>query len=767
MSTRPIITVTSRAATEGGANSSVGSIEFTLQLSQAAIDVVTVRWRMIDGTAVGSDLFETQSSTAGLVTFVPGQTVATLRISSRGDALDERDEFAVLELFDPIGALFAADMPVLRTGGAILDDDGPGANFALFVNSPVVIEGDSGTREAVFEIRSSRPASGGFNLGFSVLPGTAQAGTDYVAQTGTIVWVTGQEVATVRVPVVGDQLAEPTEYFFLSLTPPAGLDVAGPGLVGMATVLDTDSMFGPNVRVPHISVTRAAATESGNLNLRFVVTLSEPSLDAVTVDYRPLVRSAGEGDIFDNFTANANNKRISFAPGQTSVDIIISPDNDSADELDEHFVLELFNPVGAAFNGGVPLLRATGVVLDDDGAGSNLALFVSDPVILETGPGAREAQFEVRLSRPAETALTLAYETRDGSALAGQDYSARTGTLTFRPGQEVAFVNVPVSDDALAEDAERFFLVVTPPAGVNLGTAGLVGTASIIDNDGGGLPVVTLAGDATSGTLRFVVTLSQPSIDEVRVQYRTLFDTAKEDDVFSLSATRGTLVFAPGQTSASVFVSQQSENIDEIDEHVTLELFDPVNAVLAGGGPVVREIGIMRDDDGLGSNLALFVSNPLISEGDAGSREAVFEVRLSRPAEDVYSVSYATRDGLAVAGQDYTAVSGRLDFAPGQQSAFVRVPVTGERVPERAEDFFLQVTTPVNPGVGTAGLVGRALIPANDGPGPLISVEGVGRRGADPIHCPSVAAGNRSHCGQLSVAHSHVGVRRSVQPRRA
>ena len=56
----------------------------------------------------------------------------------------------------------------------------------------------------------------------------------------------------------------------------------------------------------------------------------------------------------------------------------------------------------------------------------------------------------------------------------------------------------------------------------------------------------------------------------------------------------------------------------------------------------------MLDDDGSGNKLALYASRPMVIEGDAGTRQANFEISLSRPAPDAFTVAYSTVDGSAL-----------------------------------------------------------------------------------------------------------------------
>ena len=94
------------------------------------------------------------------------------------------------------------------------------------------------------------------------------------------------------------------------------------------------------------------------------------------------------------------------------------------------------------------------------------------------GAGAKVA-FEVSLSRAftgAEHSVTVDYATADGTAEAGEDYTATSGTLTFAAGETTKTVNVPVLDDALDEGEETFVLRLSNAAGGRIADGEATGT---------------------------------------------------------------------------------------------------------------------------------------------------------------------------------------------------------------------------------------------------------------------------------------------------
>ena len=156
----------------------------------------------------------------------------------------------------------------------------------------------------------------------------------------------------------------------------------------------------------------------------------------------------------------------------------------------------------------------------------------------------KQANFEVSLSRPAPEAFSVSYTTVDGSALAGEDYTATSGTLSFVEGQTSASVTVPVLGDTVVEPSDLFSLAFTVPSTI---VQASLGEATILDDDAG-TPTVSVSGASTTeGTtssdpfyLNFAVTLSAAATSEVTVQYRLLSGTAQEGDdaYFPSSAQR-------------------------------------------------------------------------------------------------------------------------------------------------------------------------------------------------------------------------------------
>jgi hypothetical protein len=110
----------------------------------------------------------------------------------------------------------------------------------------------------------------------------------------------------------------------------------------------------------------------------------------------------------------------------------------------------------------------------------------------------------------------------------------------------------------------------------------------------------------------------------------------------------------------------------------------------------------------------LSVNDVTVTEGNSGSVNAVFTVTLSAASAQTVTVAYATANGTATAGSDYSVRSGTLSFSPGTTTQAISVPVTGDTVVEPDETFFVILSNPA--GATIANPQGQGTILNNDLP---------------------------------------------------
>jgi chitinase len=545
---------------------------------------------------------------------------------------------------------------------------GTGAGLAtppsVTINDATIMEGASGTKEMVFTIALSKAATEAVTIPWSAQDGTAQAGSDYRAASGSLSFAPGETSKTIAVTILGDTLVEGNESFNLVLGTPGGATIADG--TGLGTIQNDDVL-------PILSIADAQASEgnAGTKLMVFTVTLSEAALAPVTLAYTTRDGTALAGSDYDAATGS-----LSFAVGETSKTITVALRGDTVDEIDESFEIALSGLTGASFARS----SARGTILNDD---VPPVITLSNAEILEGATGTRDIVFTLTLNKASAETVTAGFATQDGTALAGSDYVARSGTVSFAAGETSKTISVTVNGDSAIELDETFNLVLSNVTRATLAGGGGVGT---IRNDDLPPPTLTISdaqvteGDAGTKQMLFTVALSRAATSAVSVGYATQAGTATSGSDFT--ATTGTLSFAAGETSKTIVVTVQGDTAVEADETFNLLLSNPAGATIADG----TGLGTILNDD-VAPTLA--ISDAQLAEGQAGSAQMLFTVTLSRAAGSPVSVSYATQAGTASSGSDFTATSGTLSFAAGETSKTIGVTVQGDAAVEANETFNL------------------------------------------------------------------------------
>ena len=203
-------------------------------------------------------------------------------------------------------------------------------------------------------------------------------------------------------------------------------------------------------------------------------------------------------------------------------------------------------------------------------------------------------------------------------------------------------------------------------------------------------------GNAGTVSANFTVTLSAASANSVTVNYATANGTATTAGS-DYSAASGSLTFAPGETSKTISVLVNGDTLVESSENFYVNLAGAANATIATS----QGIGTIGNDDAA-APLTVGIANASLIEGNSGTVNATFTISLSAAATQTVTVNYATSNGTAASASDYLAASGTVTFLPGEISKTVTIKVIGETLLERAENFFVTLSNPVNAGLGSA-----------------------------------------------------------------
>jgi large repetitive protein len=221
------------------------------------------------------------------------------------------------------------------------------------------------------------------------------------------------------------------------------------------------------------------------------------------------------------------------------------------------------------------------------------SLWVSDVTLVEGHAGAQYAEVRVSLDAPTNKTVTVNFGTADGTALAGSDYQAASGKLTFAPGETSKTIRVPVRGDRLGESSETFFVKLH--GAKNAKVADGSGVVTIVDDEPrlSVSDAVATEGNAGSTLLTFTATLSAAQGEAVTVDYATADGTAIAGEDYL--AAFGTLTFAPGETTMSFTVEVLADATGELDETLFVNLSGASSYAFVADG---QGRGTILDDDG-------------------------------------------------------------------------------------------------------------------------------------------------------------------------
>ncbi|NQW51616.1 MAG: cellulase family glycosylhydrolase [Rhodospirillales bacterium] len=470
----------------------------------------------------------------------------------------------------------------------------------LTVGDASIVEGQSGTKQMNFTVNLSQAATGPVTVHYATANGTATAGPDYVARSGTITFAAGETQKTISVTVNGEKVAELNEALALNLSSPTGATIADGAAIG--TILTDDAI------VPKIAIADATMREgdSGTRNLSFTVTLSEATTNPVTVTYATADGTAKAGQDYIAQTGT-----LTFAAGETSRLINVKVTGDTVIEGSETLKINLTSPIGATIADRL----GVGTIVNDD-----TRISVADATVTEGNNGTSNLAFIVTLTTAASGPVTVAYATGDGTAKAGRDYVAKTGTLTFAAGETSKVVHVQVTGDTAIETDETMRLYLSSPTGATISDAGAVGT--VVNDDTVALPSLSINDASTAegsaaapGYTTFTVSLSSAATGPVTVQFDTANGTALAGSDYV--ARSGTLTFAAGETQKTIQIATIGDAIVEANEAFSVVLSSATGATIADA----TGIGTIANDDA--STLpTLGISDASVIEGDPGTGAA-------------------------------------------------------------------------------------------------------------------------------------------------
>ena len=733
--TSPVPAIIISDAVETDGNNNAKAI-FTVDLDRAHLETITVDYTTLDGLAVAGEDYQAAS---GTLSFAPGETQKTIEVDLIGNYLSGRDEDFQIKLSN------------VSSNAAVFDDTGIGK-----IIDPFLKVGLTGAKEANLQLASYPPdlekdpnnldleVSGDHNEltiqgngnGWKEIPLGEYIGTDLKplnpysviefdfksTEPGTLhgIHFEGKDHHDFYRPWEEGrffQLYGSSEFGIQDFNNYEKLGEWKTYQIPVHKYFDTTDYrrFGEWIVFAHEGSSDDSNTQFRNLQIKellpisvagvtvneqdgfasFTLTLPEISQETVTLNYATADGTAIAGQ---DYTAASGT--LTFNPGETEKTIEIALKNDDRSEVEESFNL-IFSDVSNAI-AIEPEVTAT--IIDDEIPLPKI--LVADLSLEEGNTDISTASILLSLDKSWSEPITVDYSTSDRTAQTELDYHAVSGTVTFEPGKTQKTIEVKVKGDLFNEADESFWLELDNAVnavlertqaevtlnnddalpGINVSDAAVLSNIPITDESGRTIN--------TTGLL-FEVSLDAVSNQTVKVNYTTADGTALADEDYT--AKNQVLTFRAGETVKNVFVEVALDNVPEADETVYLDFTNPVNATLKRD----RAVGTIEE------MRSLSVSDVRVSRD---STEALFTVSLDRPSVQGVFANYATVDGTAQAGVDYSNTAGRLFIKAGETSATVAVPLIDSNL--TAEDnFFLNLSQPNY--VSIADDLGQATIADN------------------------------------------------------
>ena len=520
---------------------------------------------------------------------------------------------------------------------------------------------------------------GAVSVDYASSDGTATASTDYAVTAGTLNFPDGVLSQTIAVPILNDTTYEGDETFSLNLTNATGGAVVVAPTAAVITITEDDPVP-PAGSLQFDNVTYTVAENIASVQV--TVTRTGGSFGAVSVVY-----STSDGSATASTDYFAESGLLSFADGVTSQSFDIAIINDTSYEGDESFGLAL-----SAVSGGASLgtpATATVTITEDDPVPPAGSLQFSAATYAVAENGASQV-ITVARSGGSYGTVTVDYTTSNGTATAGSDYQAATGTLTFNDGVTSQTFSVPILDDVDYEGDET----------VNLGLSNAGGGASLGAPTSAVLSIIEDDAPPPAGTLQFsgasyvvaengasvlaTVTRTGGSFGAVSVDYAAADGSATVSADYGPAG--GTLNFADGVLSQTFPVTIIDDTTYEGDETFSLNLSNATGGASLGA-PSTATVTITENDPVPPAGSLQF-SGATYAVAEDGISLLVTVTRTGGSFGTV-GIDYASSDGSATAGSDYAAASGTLSFANGVLSQTFSVAVLNDATYEGDETFSL------------------------------------------------------------------------------
>ncbi|AKE63138.1 Alkaline phosphatase [Microcystis aeruginosa NIES-2549] len=571
---------------------------------------------------------------------------------------------------DNLGLLLDNVILTSETGNA----QSPGT---LSFNTATYSVNENGTANII--INRTGGSDGTVSATITYIGGTATAPSDYTNTPITVNFADGENSKTVTIPIVNDSNFEPNETVNLALTNPTNGATIGTQATANLTIIDNDSPI-PGV----LAFDRSTYTinEDGTPVIAVEVVRTGGSDLEVSVTLTPSNGTAIAADDYTNTPIT-----VTFADKETSKTVTIPINNDTVYEPTETVNLTLSNPTNGATLG----TQQTAVlnIIDNDAVPGVLAFSQANYSINEDGTTV--IAVTVNRTNGSDESVSATISLSDGTATRPEDYTNTSVTVNFANGETSKTVTIPVVNDGVFEPNETINLtLINPTNGATIGTQNTA-TLTIIDNDT--LPGIIGFSGANftvneDGTPITQVTLTRTGGSNGEVSVTLTPDGGTATAGSDYNNTPITVTFANGETSKTVTIPINNDTVYEPTETVNLTLSSPTGGATLGT-QTTAVLNIIDNDAVAG---VLSFSNATYNINENGTPVTQVTINRTGGSDGAVSATVTLSNGTATAGSDYVANPITVNFANGETSKTVTIPIINDTVLENTETINLTLT---------------------------------------------------------------------------
>ncbi|MCX5980388.1 MAG: DUF5050 domain-containing protein, partial [Nostocales cyanobacterium LacPavin_0920_SED1_MAG_38_18] len=426
---------------------------------------------------------------------------------------------------------------------------------------------------AIISLTRTGGSDGEVSVTVTATDGIATAGSDYNNSNlpVTLTFANGEINKSFTIPIIDDNVYEPTETVNLALSNPTNGATLGTQKTAILNIIDNDAVSG----VIQFSNANYSINEDGTPVTAVTLTRTNGSEGEVSATISLTNGTATLGSDYSN-----NSIPVTFANGETSKTVTIPIFNDSQFEPDETINLTLTNTQGGATLGTQTTATLT-IINDDLVRPGTISLNSSTYNVNENGT----ASINLIRTGGIDGEVSVTLTPNDGTATAGSDYNNSPITVTFANGETSKDVIIPIIDDNAYEPTETVNLALSNPTnGATLGTQ-KTAVLNIIDNDA--VPGVIQFSNANysvneDGTPVTAVTLTRTNSSEGEVSATVYLTNGTATAGSDYSNSPITVTFANRETTKTVTIPIIDDSLLESNETINLSLSNPTNGVTLG-----------------------------------------------------------------------------------------------------------------------------------------------------------------------------------------